>query len=94
MPRPGPPYQPRPDEEYDDDPDAPQPEDLVAGDDDDESETVPCPHCGAQISALAERCPACGDWVIPGSRQGLAGRSVLVVAVLLALVLLWLYWRL
>lgn len=31
---------------------------------DDESLTVPCPGCGADVYEDAEQCPVCGDYVI------------------------------
>jgi len=33
--------------------------------DTDESPTVPCPSCGRAIYDDADRCPYCGDWVVP-----------------------------
>ncbi len=32
--------------------------------DDDDSETVPCPACGQDVYADAERCPGCGEYII------------------------------
>ncbi len=32
--------------------------------DDDSSETLPCPNCGAEIYEDAERCPCCGEYVV------------------------------
>ena len=38
--------------------------DSYEGDDDDDaSETVSCPHCGAEIYEDSERCPQCGEYV-------------------------------
>ena len=41
------------------------------GDEDDSSETIPCPACGAEIYEDAEACPQCGEYIhhgyIPGS---------------------------
>lgn len=43
---------------------------------DGESETNPCPHCGADIYEDAVRCPICGQYVTPGARKNLwASRS-------------------
>jgi hypothetical protein len=63
---------PRYDDEHDergwgdDEPEGPQERDLGA-DEDDETETVPCPNCRRAIAEFAERCPHCGDWVTPGN---------------------------
>jgi len=55
----------------------------------DESETLPCPHCGADVYEHADRCPRCGRSVTPGSgkRAGTAMRW----AVIAALAALFLY---
>ncbi len=42
---------------------------------DDESETVPCPHCGADVYEDAVECPVCGQYITPGSRDLWVGRS-------------------
>ncbi len=39
-------------------------------DDDDESETIPCPSCGADIYEDAEACPHCGDYIHHGYSRG------------------------
>jgi DNA-directed RNA polymerase subunit RPC12/RpoP len=78
-----------PDEPFDEDAEGPQACDLS---DDSEYDTVACPACGGDISELAERCPRCGEWIVPGARP--SGRRRLVVAViaavLIALLLIWL----
>lgn len=39
--------------------------DEVADDDDDEeTEVLPCPACGAEVYEDAERCPHCGDFIV------------------------------
>lgn len=39
-------------------------DDLVDDEvDDDAVETLPCPHCGAEIYEETERCPVCGEYV-------------------------------
>jgi len=30
----------------------------------DESETAPCPACGAEVYEDADRCPACGEFIL------------------------------
>ena len=43
-------------------------------DDDDSTETVPCPHCGAEVYEDAVRCPVCGAYITQQSNV-FAGRS-------------------
>lgn len=45
-----------------DDREYPDPDDA-----DDESDTAPCPECGAQVYEDAVQCPRCGAYVTPGS---------------------------
>jgi len=33
-------------------------------DDDDSSEVVPCPECGADVYEDAEQCPTCGQYIV------------------------------
>lgn len=42
--------------------------------DDDNSETVTCPQCGADVYEEADQCPACGTFLIPDTRVW-SGRS-------------------
>jgi uncharacterized paraquat-inducible protein A len=42
----------------------PEPDDA----DDDASETVPCPKCGAEVYEEAEQCPRCGEYITAGSQ--------------------------
>lgn len=55
------------DEPYDDEPY----DDL----DDDSAETLPCPHCGAEIYEDSEQCPVCGNYVTFRT-SAWSGRSV------------------
>jgi hypothetical protein len=64
--------------------------DAGYGDDDDEAETVPCPHCGAEVYENAEQCPRCGKYLSAEDRpptrpSGFVG-VMLVLALLAALV--------
>ena len=45
---------------------------------DDDSETVACPACGADVYEDSERCPACGEYITPNTSP-LAGRSAAFV---------------
>ena len=52
-------------DEFDDE--GPQDVDLEdLGGDEDDSDTVPCRACGRDIYEDAERCPHCGEYVVPG----------------------------
>jgi hypothetical protein len=79
------------DDEFEEDPEGPQESDL-AGQDDDEMATVPCPCCGEPIPEIADRCPYCGDWVVAGGARGrpARGAAFAVVVALAVLVLLYL----
>ena len=46
------------DDEYDDD---------AYYDDDEETDTVECPNCGAEVYEDAELCPTCGDYITHSS---------------------------
>jgi hypothetical protein len=64
--------------------------------DDDGSETVSCPECGADVYEDAEQCPVCGNYLIRDTHPlrdssrplawlllGLAGIAAVIVALLL-----------
>jgi hypothetical protein len=62
--------------------------------DDDESETVSCPDCGADVYEDAEQCPQCGHYLVSDTNPlrglpaawlwlGLAGVVAAIVALLL-----------
>lgn len=72
------------------DPEGPQARDLNR--DDDETATVPCPHCRRPVPDFVDRCPYCGDWIVQSSgapRRNLA----LIVLVTLALLIILVLWR-
>jgi hypothetical protein len=65
-------------------------------DDDDSSETVPCPHCGAEMYEDSIHCPVCGEYVTHSTSPmagwpmwfailGLVG----VIALIVALIFFW-----
>lgn len=70
-----------------DDPEGPLPEDVV-DDDDDETPTVPCPNCKAEIPDLADKCPYCGEWVAQSAGNSAPVNWFIVAAVLALLVFL------
>ena len=39
------------------------------------SDTYPCPNCDAEVYEDAVQCPACGQYITPGSGNFWAGRS-------------------
>lgn len=40
-------------------------------DDSGDSESAPCPECGAIIDSILDRCPKCGYWLTDEDRQNL-----------------------
>jgi hypothetical protein len=77
--------------EWEEDPEGPQERDL-AGEDEDETPTVPCPSCGVAIPDFADKCPYCGDWVVQGSGAPSHRRGwIVVVAILLVIALAAVY---
>lgn len=48
----------------DDDPDTADLDDDWGDDDEDDSDVVPCPECGAEVYEDAEQCPACGQSIV------------------------------
>jgi len=80
------------DENYEDDEDddfeAPGTFDRDGGDEDDD--TVECPHCGREISAMAEQCPRCGTYVSEeDAPRSTFPRWVVVTAAVLAALMVW-----
>jgi hypothetical protein len=53
---------------------------------DDSVDLVPCPACGADVPDLADRCPACGQWITPGAGGGLSARVKMIVLLIVVLV--------
>ena len=59
---------------YDDPPDD---EDWYDDDDElDEEETILCPECGEPVYAIANKCPACGYWVLDADRRATGPASI------------------
>lgn len=64
--------------------------------DDDANDTVPCPRCGRQILAWADRCHRCGEYLGTEAwrAQRPARRAIWVVAAgLVVLAMLWVLLR-
>lgn len=57
----------------------------------DDSESAPCPECGATIHSVLDRCPKCGHWLTAEDRQnmwsGLGKPTWLIVTAWVALAL-------
>jgi len=74
------------------DPEGPQVCDLT-DEESAETPTLPCPRCGEDVAELADRCPYCGEWIIPGGEQRAARRGwvfMIVAGLLVAALLYWL----
>lgn len=56
-----------------------------------DSDTQPCPHCGADIYADAERCNVCGEWILRrgGNHPHRLWYILLALAGVIAFVLLY-----
>jgi hypothetical protein len=53
-----------PTDEWDDEED--WADDDVDGDDED---SMPCPECGHEFAAMADKCPACGHWITEADQR-------------------------
>ncbi len=83
------------DDEFDDwdDPDDPSDPPWADDEDEDSSDTLPCPVCGEPVFEDSPRCPSCGQYITPGG-TGVAARPawILITAlVCLALALWWVF---
>jgi hypothetical protein len=73
-----------------DDRDAPLECDLARGGDEDEAETVPCPHCRREVPDFADRCHHCGEWIVQSAGAHQRNLWYLpVVIIVLAIVAAW-----
>ena len=57
-------------------------------DDDPEDDQLPCPSCGRMIFDDTDRCPHCGDWVMPLAAASSRGTWVWWTALALVIVML------
>ena len=53
---------------------------------DDRTEALPCPSCGAEVYEETQRCPHCGDWIVPHAAHARRKRGLWIVAAVLALI--------
>jgi len=65
---------------YDDD------DDWIENDgDDDDAEVLECPSCGARVHEETQRCPYCGDWIVPAYPRRRARRALWIIAACLVI---------
>ncbi len=76
-------------DEWEDAEDDEAPAERDLSDDEADTPTLPCPHCGKPVFEFVDRCPYCGDWITPS----VAGRKnpwlVLLVFIVVAALLFW-----
>jgi len=75
-----------------DDPEGPQEHDLI-DEDEDETPTVPCPHCHRPVPDFADRCHHCGHWIVQTAGPS-ARHNLWFVAVVIAVIAAFLIWLL
>lgn len=69
-------------------------EDWVEDEDDDGDDQLVCPSCSQWVHEDTQQCPHCGDWIIPaypGSRGRRIGALIVVLLVLTAFVLAYVF---
>lgn len=77
------------DDTFDEDKDLPLAEDL------DDSEDLPeaqCPRCRGIVTEDTQKCPHCGDWIVPQSPSQRGWRRWVFVAVVLMMLYAVLRW--
>lgn len=72
---------------WEDERDAPLPDDLIE-DENAENDTRPCPACGRAVYEDVEQCPHCGEW-ITGDQPHARHPATIVVILAVAAGLLW-----
>jgi hypothetical protein len=70
--------------EWEEDPEGPQACDLT-DEDEDETPTVPCPACGELVPDFVDRCPYCGQWIMPLEHASRTRSPLFIAVVLIAL---------
>jgi hypothetical protein len=53
--------------------------------DDEQSDTMPCPYCGAEVYEDSPRCPACGEYISQEDAPARRKPGWIIVGVLLCL---------
>jgi len=52
----------------------------------DEPEMLPCPFCSAQVYEETQRCPHCGNWIMPLAASTRSRSKLWIIAAILALI--------
>ena len=62
-------------------------------DDDPGGDQLPCPSCGAPVYDDTDRCPHCGDWIMPLASAARSKSWVWIVAAVLVVIamLCWIF---
>lgn len=68
----------------------PQDIDLEQLGDQEDSETVPCPACGAEVYKDADRCPVCGQYVVTRAEGRPSQWKWVMVALMILAIAIWL----
>lgn len=73
-------------EDYEDDPEEPDESDMDSDERDGSVDTVECPSCGRDVYEGAEKCPACGAYMVRESSRRHPGWVLWTTLVLLAVI--------
>ena len=62
---------------------------------DDHPEVLPCPSCGAEVYEETQRCPHCGEWIMPLATSARRKSRWWIIAAVLALIAIMAFavWR-
>ena len=63
-------------------------EEWIEDEDDDADDLMVCPSCHAAVHEDTQKCPNCGDWIVPVYPGHPAKRIIVVCAALLVIVAL------
>jgi uncharacterized paraquat-inducible protein A len=55
--------------------------------DDSESDTTPCPACGAEIYGDLDHCPRCGHWLTDTDHEPFPSRRVRIVVIVVLILM-------
>ena len=60
-------------------------------DHDPDADQLPCPSCGAMFYDDTDRCPHCGDWIMPLAASARSKSRIWIIAAILAVIgmLIW-----
>lgn len=63
-------------------------EEFHDSDDASSADLLPCPSCGQMVFDDTDKCPYCGDWIMPIAAAGRSGLWIRIVGALVVLALL------